>query len=243
MPCYGRQNFPGGPPPEGKQAYRTEAACLEACKEGACCEGTSCSVKPQCQCQGAGQTFKGIGTTCSPNPCGCCADGSAMTGTVSVAITRTLDVVGGSFCACNVNESPPAQATRCRTQVTTFTQTGTASACGRFVIGDTLDGFQRGGSVNLTSQCQLNVSLDWAFNPCGGSLIRTYYSWAFSQSQATYEATYYNFFFVDGYGGSATVTTTSSTVPGPPTHPQASSGRSYIYGGAMWTVIMSVTFA
>jgi hypothetical protein len=38
---------------------------------GACCEGTTCSVKPQCQCQGTGKTFKGVGTTCSPNPCVC----------------------------------------------------------------------------------------------------------------------------------------------------------------------------
>jgi hypothetical protein len=39
--------------------------------EGACCEGTTCSVKPQCQCQGAGQRFRGVGTTCTPNPCLC----------------------------------------------------------------------------------------------------------------------------------------------------------------------------
>lgn len=44
--------------------YATEADCLQACKEGACCEGSTCSVKPQCQCQGAGKTFKGVGTTC-----------------------------------------------------------------------------------------------------------------------------------------------------------------------------------
>ena len=52
-------------------SYKTEAQCLQACKEGACCEGTTCSVRPQCQCQGTGQTFKGVGTTCDPNPCGC----------------------------------------------------------------------------------------------------------------------------------------------------------------------------
>ena len=49
--------------------FTTEAECLQACREGACCEGTTCSVKPQCQCQGTGKTFKGVGTTCSPNPC------------------------------------------------------------------------------------------------------------------------------------------------------------------------------
>jgi hypothetical protein len=38
---------------------------------GACCEGTTCSVKPQCQCQGAGKVFKGVGTVCAGNPCVC----------------------------------------------------------------------------------------------------------------------------------------------------------------------------
>lgn len=50
-------------------SYATEADCLNACKEGACCEGGTCSVKPQCQCQGAGKVFKGLGTVCSPDPC------------------------------------------------------------------------------------------------------------------------------------------------------------------------------
>jgi hypothetical protein len=35
----------------GRTSYTTEADCLNACKEGACCEGTTCTVKPQCQCQ------------------------------------------------------------------------------------------------------------------------------------------------------------------------------------------------
>jgi len=49
--------------------YKTEADCLQACREGACCEGTTCSVKPACQCQGTRKVFKGVGTTCSPSPC------------------------------------------------------------------------------------------------------------------------------------------------------------------------------
>lgn len=49
--------------------FTSQADCLEACKEGACCNGTTCTVKPQCQCNGTGDVFKGIGTTCSPNPC------------------------------------------------------------------------------------------------------------------------------------------------------------------------------
>jgi hypothetical protein len=69
MPCYQSTNLPSGVTTTGRTSYTTEADCLQACKEGACCEGTTCSVKPQCQCQGAGKVFKGVGTTCSPNPC------------------------------------------------------------------------------------------------------------------------------------------------------------------------------
>jgi hypothetical protein len=65
MPCYQSTSLPSGVTTTGRTAYTTEAECLQACKEGACCEGTTCSVKPQCQCQGTGKTFKGVGTTCS----------------------------------------------------------------------------------------------------------------------------------------------------------------------------------
>ena len=56
-------------------AYKTQADCLQACKEGACCEDTTCTVKPQCQCQGTGQVFKGVGTTCASLNVACCEDG------------------------------------------------------------------------------------------------------------------------------------------------------------------------
>ena len=52
----------------------------ECCNAGACCEGTSCSVKPQSQCQGTGNTFMGLGTTCSADRClvcGCVSRSSA----------------------------------------------------------------------------------------------------------------------------------------------------------------------
>jgi hypothetical protein len=61
------QTSAGNGGPGIRPTYATEAACLEACKEGACCEGTTCSVKPQCQCQGAGKTFNGVGTACENN--------------------------------------------------------------------------------------------------------------------------------------------------------------------------------
>jgi hypothetical protein len=73
MPCYQPSSLPSGVTTTGRTSYRTEAECNQACKEGACCEGTTCAVKPQCQCQGAGKVFKGVGTVCTPNPCGCCS--------------------------------------------------------------------------------------------------------------------------------------------------------------------------
>lgn len=69
MPCYQPTSLPSGITTAGRTGYATEAECLQACKEGACCEGTTCSVKPQCQCQGTGKTFRGVGTTCSGVSC------------------------------------------------------------------------------------------------------------------------------------------------------------------------------
>ena len=67
MPCRQVSTFNGTAASSG--SYRTEAECNQACQEGACCDGTTCTVKPQCQCQGAGKVFGGVGTVCTPNPC------------------------------------------------------------------------------------------------------------------------------------------------------------------------------
>lgn len=72
MPCYQSTNLPSGFTTTGLTSYATEAECNQACQEGACCEGTTCAVKPACQCQGAGKVFKGAGTTCASVSCGCC---------------------------------------------------------------------------------------------------------------------------------------------------------------------------
>jgi hypothetical protein len=72
MPCYQTSNLPAGFVTTGRTVHRTAAECNQACGEGACCEGTSCSVKPACRCQRAGQVFRGVGTVCTPNPCLCC---------------------------------------------------------------------------------------------------------------------------------------------------------------------------
>ena len=95
MPCYQSTNLPGGVTTTGRTGYATEADCLNACKEGACCEGTSCTVKPQCQCQGAGKVFKGVGTVCDPNPCLCCDNGEIHPSSLILEIT-SVDWVTGS---------------------------------------------------------------------------------------------------------------------------------------------------
>jgi hypothetical protein len=71
MACYQSSSIPSGVSASSLNSYSTEADCLNACKEGACCDGTTCSVKPQCQCQGTGQFFGGVGTTCETVDC-CC---------------------------------------------------------------------------------------------------------------------------------------------------------------------------
>jgi hypothetical protein len=79
------------------QRYSKLEDCLQACKEGACCEGTTCSVKPQCQCQGAGKTFKGVGTTCSPNPCGYCGCNSQRPTNIGLAfVNASITLTSGS---------------------------------------------------------------------------------------------------------------------------------------------------
>ena len=90
MPCYKSTTMPGGTTTEGLASYTTEADCLQACREGACCEGTTCSVKPQCQCQGAGKVFKGVGTVCTPNPCACATacGGNPMPLTLTATISN-----------------------------------------------------------------------------------------------------------------------------------------------------------
>jgi hypothetical protein len=82
MPCYQSNNLPSGVTTTGRTSYATEAECNQACKEGACCEGTTCSDKPACQCQGAGKVFKGVGTVCVAGIC-CCSSRSSVTVTVS----------------------------------------------------------------------------------------------------------------------------------------------------------------
>ena len=96
MPCYQSTSLPSGVTTTGRTSYATEADCLNACREGACCEGTTCSVKPQCQCQGTGKTFKGVGTMCTPNPCVNCYGCMAQHPTyMNVTFSQTAPISGG----------------------------------------------------------------------------------------------------------------------------------------------------
>lgn len=100
MPCRKVEEHEGvigyGKPAGG--GYATEADCLQACKEGACCNGTTCTVKPQCQCNAAaGEVFKGVGTVCSPNPCLVCA------GECEFGLPRSYPVTISEY----ANELPP----------------------------------------------------------------------------------------------------------------------------------------
>jgi len=50
MPCIKTATNSGGAP-ANSGPHKTEADCLKACAEGACCEGTTCTVRPKCQCK------------------------------------------------------------------------------------------------------------------------------------------------------------------------------------------------
>jgi len=251
MPCYQSITLPGGVTTTGRTAYQTEAECLAACREGACCEGTACTVRPQCQCQGTGKVFKGVGTVCTPNPCGCCGTGDVLpSGSVSVSVIRSLNVIARSSCACEVFSDPPDSASQCRSDSAILSSSGGGDACSRTVVGimsgTTHTGINysvsQDGTVGITPGCMLYALINSPLNPCGGA-ISIYYAWPFVAAQSSYSGGYSVFLFLDNSASTVWVQSTSSTTPEPPPHPQASSGRTYFYGGAMWTVSLAVNFA
>jgi hypothetical protein len=72
MPCYSAANVTLwlGYKRLGK-AYATQQECEQECSQpsGACCNAGVCRTATPCQCAGQGDSFLGIGTQCSPNPC------------------------------------------------------------------------------------------------------------------------------------------------------------------------------
>lgn len=132
MPCFQSSSpYQGFGPTSGP--HLTEEDCLNACKEGACCESDgTCNVRPQCQCQGATQTFRGIGTTCEPNPClpcnACCALPCAGYGDIQGCGDLHMDIAfaASASTATNGNESAPL----CTTLTTDVPATSSSGAAG-----------------------------------------------------------------------------------------------------------------
>ena len=189
MPCYQPTNFPPGFTTTGRTSYATEADCLNSCKEGACCEGTTCSVKPQCQCQGAGKVFRGVGTVCTPNLCGCCGNGETIAGknatlyvsTDSMPTTRWCPaLIGGSnslTCPDGIQYAGCVSVKPCETPTVgawvdtasslsaTFASTRPASACDASLEATGLNCFDRTASVfvrpsQLLSSCKIAATVD-----------------------------------------------------------------------------------
>jgi hypothetical protein len=116
MPCYQSPNLPPGFTTTGRTGYRTEAECTQACKEGACCEGTTCTVKPACQCQGAGKVFKGVGTLCTGKCdqclgsasncfCYCTSQGGTVPRFINARVQITATGPAGSGCDLSVDQN------------------------------------------------------------------------------------------------------------------------------------------
>lgn len=115
MPCQQITNtgISYNPPLSSRSGpFASESECLEACQEGACCNGTTCSVKPQCQCNAAaGEVFKGVGTVCSPNPCiGRCCDvsGNCVDGITESQCAARNGYLFAPGTSCNSNPCPIA---------------------------------------------------------------------------------------------------------------------------------------
>ena len=92
MPCRQASTYNGktGSGKTGGGGHATEAECNQACQEGACCDGAVCTVKPQCQCQGAGLTFKGVGTTCTSGVCDYCTGSCSPLPTHPVYLSMSI---------------------------------------------------------------------------------------------------------------------------------------------------------
>lgn len=233
MTCF--QNTSATPAPPGAATYQTQAACLEACKEGACCEGTTCTVKPQCQCQGTGKTFKGVGTTCSPNPCGCCGGGESFpAGSVGVSVVRTLKMYSGhGYCADEDPFSPPPQQDRiCASYSATFLQVGQALSCTRDVSGQTPTHGTVYGYVAVARDQNYSCRLIYQSGWPGGSCGYASYSWPFEAGKTNYSITYYSFLFLEQPTyAQLCISSLSPDVPAAPLHPRANEGRSYVFWG------------
>jgi hypothetical protein len=150
MPCLKSSTNGGatGVGPASGGGYATEADCLNACKEGACCEGTTCSVKPACQCQGAGKVFKGVGTVCGTGACLACIDAlrslpEAFTVTISELTDPGLADFSGTHTLARFSISPGGERASYFKQIGFMRRILTSVLCG--------DDFQYETSVSVGS--------------------------------------------------------------------------------------------
>ena len=130
--------------------YATEADCLNACKEGACCESNgTCSIKPACQCQGAGKVFKGVGTACGTGAClASCIDAlrslpEAFTVTISELTDPGLADFSGTHTLTRFSISPDGARASYFKQIGFMRRINTSVLCG--------DDFQYETSVSVGS--------------------------------------------------------------------------------------------
>jgi hypothetical protein len=86
---------------------------------GACCEAgvagapPTCSIKPECDCKGPGQTWKGIGTKCECNKCliasncfcYCTAQGGKVPRFIDVRVQITAAGAAGSGCDVSLDQN------------------------------------------------------------------------------------------------------------------------------------------
>jgi len=246
MPCRQASTFNGTAASSG--SYATEAECNQACKDGACCEGTSCTVKPQCQCQGTGKTFKGVGTVCADVSCGCCGNGESIAGKSATLYVSTDSIptakwcprtVGGTawvLCPDNVQYSGCWPVKPCEMPVAgvwvdtsfsasaTFTGNAAASGCSASLQGQCF-GETRSAYVGVVaSPCKIYATVE-----CTGLMsvrinnyfLSPYWAWTYDQQATEYNALYYVFQYLTGMGGSTATQSVTST-PVPPTDTSSS---------------------
>jgi hypothetical protein len=258
MPCYQSTNLPPGFSTTGRTSYATEADCLNACKDGACCEGTTCTVKPACQCQGTGKVFRGVGTVCTASLCGCCGNSETIAGktatlyvsTESMPVLRWCPQVSGgtTFLQCPDGlqygecwavkpcETPAigAWVDTAFSASATFINNTPASSCSASLQGQCLADTRPASVFLSASPCKI-----YAIAECpglvgvfvSGSSLMPYFAWDYDPLISEYNATYYVFQYTGG-SGQSTATQSVNATPVPP--PQT---------GFTWSLFKTVTLS
>jgi len=130
----------------GGGGYATEAECNQACREGACCDGANCTVKPQCQCVCTS------GSCCGPDT----ATVDGRTGQVCRGGTKQeCDQRGGTWTCgytCSQDE-----------------KTGIALCSSRMIESPNLPVFKGVGTTCTPSPCKVHCCVFESWNTSIGS--------------------------------------------------------------------------